>query len=70
MLALFGGILGIVLGIMAPYVVQRFSAMRTIVTVWSLALAFGISAAVGIVFGIYPAYRAAHMDPIEALRHE
>ena len=70
LLAWFGGGLGIALGILAPHLVQRFAGMRTVVTVWSLLLAFGISAAVGILFGIYPAYRAANMDPIEALRHE
>jgi putative ABC transport system permease protein len=70
LLALVGGGLGIVLGVVAPYFVERFAAMRTIVTVWSLVLASGISASVGILFGIYPAYRAATMDPIEALRHE
>jgi putative ABC transport system permease protein len=37
---------------------------------WSIPLAFGISVGVGVIFGIYPAIRAAHMDPIEALRHE
>ncbi len=44
--------------------------MPTIVTPGAPLLAFGISAAVGIIFGLYPAWRAAHMDPVEALRHE
>jgi putative ABC transport system permease protein len=70
MLAMFGGSFGVALGIIAPYMVERFAGMKTVVTFWSLLLAFGISAAVGILFGIYPAYRAANMDPIEALRHE
>ena len=70
LLALLGGTLGIGLGILVPYMVSRFAKMATEVTAWSLVLAFGISAAVGVLFGIYPAYRAANMDPIEALRHE
>jgi putative ABC transport system permease protein len=44
--------------------------MPTIITGTSLLLAFGISGAVGVIFGLYPAYRAANMDPIESLRHE
>ena len=69
-LSSFGGILGIGLGVVIPHLVTKFSGMRTIVTLESLALAFGISAAIGILFGLYPARRAANMDPIEALRHE
>ncbi len=69
-LTLFGGILGIMLGSLIPYLVTRFGDMRTVITSGSLILAFGISAAVGIIFGLYPAYRAANMDPIESLRHE
>ncbi|MFO7957199.1 MAG: ABC transporter permease [Candidatus Brocadiia bacterium] len=70
LLALFGGTLGVIIGVVAPWLVEHFAGMRTIVTLWSLLVAFGISAAVGLGFGIYPAYRAATMDPIEALRHE
>jgi putative ABC transport system permease protein len=70
LLTLTGGILGIVLGLFIPFLVSRFSSMPTVITGLSLALAFGISAAVGITFGLYPAYRAANMDPIQSLRHE
>jgi putative ABC transport system permease protein len=65
-----GGILGIVLGIAIPFVVESTSGMKTIITPYSLILSFGISVLVGIIFGIYPAQRAAMMDPIEALRRE
>jgi putative ABC transport system permease protein len=70
MLALTGGILGMLLGSLIPFLVTYFSKMPTVVTANSLVLSFGISGAIGIVFGLYPAYRAAHMDPIESLRHE
>ncbi len=65
-----GGILGICLGLGMPYVVEQYGNMPTVVTTRSLILAFSISAAIGIIFGLYPAYRAANMDPIESLRHE
>jgi len=70
LLTLTGGILGIILGALIPEIVTRIFAMPTVVTGSSLVLAFGISGAIGIAFGLYPAYRAAHMDPIESLRHE
>jgi len=70
LLTLTGGILGIVLGSAIPFFVTYFSEHPTAITGGSLVLAFGISAAVGITFGLYPAYRAANMDPIESLRHE
>ncbi|MBI1842365.1 MAG: ABC transporter permease [Verrucomicrobia bacterium] len=65
-----GGIMGVMAGLAVPWMVTHFSGMRTIVVPWAPVLAFSISALVGIVFGIYPALRAARMDPVEALRHE
>jgi len=65
-----GGILGLALGIATPVVVTHFADMPTIITLWSVVLSFSISVFIGIVFGLYPAWRAAQMDPIEALRHE
>ena len=65
-----GGVVGVALGITVPFGIARFAHMVTIVTPWSPILAFSISACVGTVFGIYPALRAAQMDPVEALRHE
>lgn len=70
LLTLLGGLLGIVLGMLTPFLVTHFSDMPTAITISSLGLAFGICAGVGITFGLYPAYRAANMDPIESLRHE
>ncbi|HRU04673.1 MAG TPA: ABC transporter permease [Candidatus Brocadiia bacterium] len=65
-----GGLLGVGLGVLIPLAVSEFTNMATVVTPWSLILAFSISVAIGVIFGLYPAGRAANMDPIEALRHE
>jgi putative ABC transport system permease protein len=66
-----GGVIGVLLGMGIPRLIVYFLPdQKTIVTLQSVALAFGISVLVGILFGVYPARRAALMDPIEALRHE
>lgn len=69
-LSTIGGMIGIFIGLLIPWLVTYFAGMPTIVTVYSLALSVGISMVVGIVFGLYPAARAARLDPIVALRHE
>jgi putative ABC transport system permease protein len=65
-----GGLLGILVGVLIPMVVTATSEIETVLSWWSIVLAFGISVATGIMFGMYPARRAAMMDPIDALRHE
>jgi putative ABC transport system permease protein len=65
-----GGLAGIAIGLFIPWLVTYFAGMPTVVTAYSVVLSVGISMTVGVVFGLYPAMRAASMDPIEALRHE
>jgi putative ABC transport system permease protein len=69
-LSITGGLVGIGFGMAAPWVITYFSEMPTLVTGYSIVLAVGVSVAVGILFGLSPAVRAANLDPIVALRHE
>jgi putative ABC transport system permease protein len=65
-----GGMLGIGLGMGAAYVISMLAGWNTVISITAIVLAFGFSVMIGLVFGIYPARKAALMDPIEALRYE
>jgi len=65
-----GGFLGIGAGMGLAAVAQRFTPLPATVTGWSVALAFGVSLAVGVAFGVFPARRAGRLDPVVALRYE
>jgi putative ABC transport system permease protein len=69
-LSTVGGLIGVTIGLLIPWLITRLAGMPTVVTPYSIILAVGISMSVGIVFGLYPARHAANLDPIEALRHE
>jgi putative ABC transport system permease protein len=70
MLTFIGGILGVVLGWLISFGINYSGVMQTEVSIGSVLLAFGVSAAIGIVFGYYPARRASKLNPIDALRYE
>ncbi len=70
LLSLLGGVIGVVLGYGLSFGITLFSDWKTSVTWWSVILAFGVSSGVGIVFGYYPARKAAELNPIDALRYE
>lgn len=70
MLTFIGGIIGIVLGVMFSFGYSLFSGSAFVISIWSILIAFVVSAGIGILFGWYPASRAANLQPIEALRYE
>ena len=69
-LSVLGGLIGVGLGVIASRVISAAFGWSTVITPQSIAMAFGFAAAVGVFFGIYPAQRAAGLDPIVALRYE
>ena len=70
MISVGGGLLGIGFGFGLSHSIATFAEWKTIVTTASVVIAFGVSVAVGVVFGIYPAMKAARINPIDALRYE
>lgn len=65
-----GGVIGIILGIAFSYVIEITAGIATIVTLTSILISFGVAMAIGVIFGYFPAQRAAEQDPVHALRHE
>lgn len=69
-LSLFGGLVGVLLGVGISHSVRFFADFKAVVSLDSILLAFGVSFAIGVFFGFYPARKAAALDPIDALRYE
>jgi len=69
LISVTGGMIGVVLGVVMAHLIHVMADIKTIVTLYSVIIAFGVSATVGIVFGYLPAKRAAEQDPVESLRH-
>jgi len=69
-LSVFGGVVGTIIGSAIALAVSAFTPIPAAIEAWSVVLGIGITALVGLFFGMYPALRAARLDPIEALRRE
>ncbi len=69
-LTAIGGLIGLAIGEIASLLTNKYSPLPAYVPLWAIAVGIGISAAVGIIFGLWPAWKAARLDPIESLRYE
>jgi putative ABC transport system permease protein len=69
-LSLVGGLVGVVLGVIATYVISSFADWDFTLNPATIAIAVGFSVAIGVIFGVWPARQAARLDPVEALRYE
>jgi putative ABC transport system permease protein len=69
-LTAIGGLMGLAVGEVASFLINKYSPLPAYVPLWAIGLGVGISASVGIVFGLWPAWKAARLNPIDALRWE
>ena len=69
-LSMAGGMTGVAIGILGAFLMHKFAGMNIAITLQSILLSLGFSAAIGIGFGYYPAYKASLLNPIDALRYE
>jgi putative ABC transport system permease protein len=69
-ISVFGGLIGVVFGIATPAVLSHFSGLPVAIRPWSPIAAFTIAVSIGVIFGVYPARRAAMLDPVEAIREK
>lgn len=70
LISVTGGLLGVILGIALAYIVSHFADIKTIISLSSILISFGVAASIGLIFGITPARRAAQQNPINSLRYE
>lgn len=70
LLSMIGGLIGVFIGVGGAFLMQKFAGMNVSITLESILLSMGFSAAIGIGFGYYPAYKASLLNPIDALRYE
>lgn len=69
LISIGGGFIGVIIGVLMAYTIEVTADIKTIVSFWSVFIAFGVSATVGVIFGYIPARSAANQDPVESLRH-
>ena len=70
LLTFIGGIFGMIFGLTASFLISKIMNLAYVISLSSIILAIGVSSLIGIIFGLYPARKAANLQPIEALRYE
>jgi putative ABC transport system permease protein len=70
MVSTIGGLIGLLLGILVVFGVNRLTPLPAVISGWSVTAALGFSGVVGLLFGVFPAWKASRLVPMEALRHE